>query len=104
MPGRPRGGAKEFTMKRIVWFLAIVCVAVALGFGAGMNAAAKSYQFTGSVTAADGGTLTVQKSAKEIWTFTTDKGTKGTAKVGDKVTVYYNMVATQIEAKAATAK
>ena len=62
---------------------------------------AKSYQFTGSVRAADSGTLTVQKSAKEIWTFSTDKDTKGTAKVGDKVTVYYNMVATQIEAKAA---
>ncbi len=88
-------------MKRIVWCVAIVCVALALGFSAGMGAAAKSYQFTGSVTAADSGTLTVQKSAKEIWTFSTDKDTKGTAKVGDKVTVYYTMVATQIEAKPA---
>lgn len=99
--GQTRCCAKEFKMKRIGWFVAIVCVALALGFGAGMSAAAKSYQFTGSVTAADSGTLTVQKSAKEIWTFSTDKDTKGTAKVGDKVTVYYNMVATQIEAKAA---
>ena len=99
--GQLRCCAKEFKMKRIVWCVAIVCVALALGFGAGMSAAAKSYQFTGSVTAADSGTLTVQKSAKEIWTFSTDKDTKGTAKVGDKVTVYYSMVATQIEAKAA---
>jgi hypothetical protein len=70
------------------------------GFRCRYECGAKSYQFTGSVTAADSGTLTVQKSAKEIWTFSTDKDTKGTAKVGDKVTVYYNMVATQIEAKA----
>jgi hypothetical protein len=88
-------------MKRIVWLFAIVCVTLALGFVAGTSAAGKSYQFTGSVTAADAGSLTVQKSAKEIWTFSTDKDTKGTAKVGDKVTVYYNMVATQIEAKPA---
>ena len=46
--------------------------------------------------------LTVEKSAKETWTFSTNKDTKGTAKVGDKVTVYYTMVATEIEAKAAT--
>jgi hypothetical protein len=30
------------------------------------------------------------------------KDTKGVPKVGDKVTVYYKMVATEIEAKAAT--
>jgi hypothetical protein len=92
---------KEFKMKRIIWFLTIVCVASALGFGAGMSAAGKSYQFTGTVKSSDGGMLTVEKSAKEVWTFSTDKDTKGTAKVGDKVTVYYTMVATQIEAKAA---
>ena len=45
--------------------------------------------------------MTVQKSATETWTFSTDKDTKGTAKVGDKVTVYYKMVATEIEAKPA---
>ncbi len=90
-------------MKRIVLFSLIVCVALALGFGAGMSAAGKSYQFTGMVKSVEAGTLTVEKSAKEVWTFSTDKDTKGTAKVGDKVTVYYNMVATQIEAKPAAA-
>jgi hypothetical protein len=89
-------------MKRTAWLLTIACVALALGFAAGMSAAAKSYQFTGTVKSADGGTLTVEKSAKDTWTFSTDKNTKGTAKVGDKVTVYYSMVATEIEAKAAT--
>ena len=88
-------------MKRIAWFSTIVCVALALGFGAGLRAAGKAYQFTGTVKSADGGTLTVEKSAKEVWTFSTDRDTKGSAKVGDKVTVSYKMVATQVEAKAA---
>jgi hypothetical protein len=90
-------------MRRIAACLAIAGMALALGFGAGLSAAAKAYQFTGTVKANDGGTLTVEKSAKETWTFTTTKDTKGTAKVGDKVTVYYTMTATEIEAKAATA-
>jgi hypothetical protein len=89
-------------MKRTAWLLTIVCVALAVGFAAGMSAAAKSYQFTGTVKSADAGTLIVEKSAKETWTFSTDKDTKGTPKVGDKVTVYYKMVATEIEAKPAT--
>ena len=87
-------------MRRIVVCLVIVGVALALGFGAGLRAAAKAYQFTGTVKASDGGTLTVEKSVKETWTFTTNKDTKGTAKVGDKVTVYYTMIANEIEAKA----
>jgi hypothetical protein len=90
-------------MRRMAACLAIVGIAVAAGFGAGLSAAAKAYQFTGTVKANDGGTLTVEKSAKETWTFTTTKDTKGTAKVGDKVTVYYTMTATEIEAKAAPA-
>ena len=90
---------KEVNVKRIAWFLAAVVVAMSLGFGAGINAASKSYQFTGTVKASDAGTLTVQKSATETWQFDTTKDTKGTAKVGDKVTVYYTMVATEIEAK-----
>jgi hypothetical protein len=57
--------------------LTIVVVALALGFGAGMSAAAKSSQFTGTVKSADGGTLTVEKSTKETWMFSTDKDTKG---------------------------
>jgi hypothetical protein len=90
-------------MKRIAWLLAVVVVALTLGFGAGLRAASKSYQFTGTVKTSDAGTLTVQKSPSETWTFDTTKDTKGTAKVGDKVTVYYTMVATEIETKPATA-
>jgi len=64
-------------------------------------AADKSYQFTGTVKTVSGNTFTVEKSAKETWTFSTDSATKGTPKVGDKVTIYYKMVATEIEAKPA---
>jgi len=89
-------------MKRLAVALAVVLI-VALAFAAGGYAASKSYQFTGTVKAASGGTMTVEKSAKEVWEFEVGKDTKGAAaKVGDKVTVYYKMVATEIESKPAT--
>jgi hypothetical protein len=90
-------------MKRalIAMFVAATVVAVLVLTG---YAAPKAYQFTGTVKAADGGMLTVEKTAKETWQFEVPGGVKGgTAKVGDKVTVYYKMVATEIEAKPATA-
>jgi len=91
-------------MKRFAWLIAVAVLALVIGFGAGLGAAAKTYQFTGVVKSADAGTLVVEKSAKETWTFSTDKDTKGTAKVGDKVTVTYTMTATNVEVKpAATA-
>ena len=67
-------------------------------------AAAKTYQFTGVVKTAHGDTFTVQKSPTETWEFSKDAATKGTVKVGDKVTVHYRMVATDIEASATPAK
>ena len=88
-------------MRRVLWIVMIAALLMA-AFVAGGYAAAKSYQFTGTVKAADVDTLTVEKSAKETWVFEVSKDTKGTAKAGDKVTVYYKMVATQIEAKPAT--
>ena len=66
----------------------------------GGDAAVKSYQFTGVVKAVDAASMTVEKSAKETWQFELAKETKGaTANVGDRVTVYYKMVATEIESK-----
>jgi len=67
----------------------------------GAYGAAKSYQFTGVVKTAEGDTFTVQKSASETWEFSKDASTKGTIKVGDKVTVHYKMIATEVEASAA---
>ena len=72
----------------------------------GGDAAVKSYQFTGVVKTVDATSIAVEKSAKETWQFEIVKETKGaTVKVGDRVTVNYKMVATEIESKpAATAK
>jgi hypothetical protein len=67
-------------------------------------AAAKSYQFTGVVKTVAGATFTVEKSATETWEFSTDASTKGAPKIGDKVTVFYKMIATSIEVKPAAAK
>jgi len=89
-------------MKRLLLFVVLLLVACGT-FAAGGYAAAKSYQFTGTVKSVDSSTLTVEKSAKETWQFDLAKDTKGgPPKVGDKVTVYYKMVATEIEAKPAT--
>ena len=88
-------------MKRAVFTLFVLALVV-VAFVAGGFAAGKAYQFTGVVKAVDAGSVTVEKSAKETWQFDVSKDTKGASKVGDKVTVYYKMVATEIEAKAAT--
>ena len=86
-------------MRKIVMtgvFLMLVALLTASAY-----AAAKAYQFTGTVKTVQGTTFTVEKTAKEVWEFSTDSSTKGTPKVGDKVTVHYKMVATDIEAKPA---
>ena len=76
-----------------------MCIAFTVAaFFAGASAAVKTYQFTGVVKTADATTFSVEKSAKETWTF--EKGdVKTLPKVGDKVTVQYKMVATDIDAK-----
>jgi hypothetical protein len=79
----------------------LILIVTALAYSA--YAAVKSYQFTGEVKTVTGDTFTVQKSATETWEFTKDASTKGTVKVGDRVTVHYKMIATEIEANAAKA-
>ena len=90
-------------MRRVL-ITAFVLALLVTAFVAGGYAAAKSYQFSGVVKAADGGSVTVEKSAKETWQFETSKDTKGTPKVGDRVTVSYRMVATEIASNAAKTK
>jgi hypothetical protein len=86
-------------MKRIFAGIAIV-ILIVLALAAGGYASAKSYQFTGVVKAVDSSSLTVEKGAKETWQFELAKDTKGaTPKVGDRVTVNYRMVATEIDDK-----
>jgi hypothetical protein len=87
-------------MKRVVLALFVIAAILAAFVVVGY-AAAKSYQFTGVVKAVDGGSLTVEKSAKETWQFEMSKDTKGAPKVGDRVTVSYKMVATDVAPNAA---
>jgi hypothetical protein len=90
-------------MRRALLSLLVLAL-ITVAFAAGGYAAGKSYQFTGVVKAVDASSMTVEKSAKETWQFEVSKDTKGAPKVGDKVTVYYKMVATEVESKpAATA-
>jgi hypothetical protein len=88
-------------MKRVVLAMFVIAAILAAFVVAGY-AATKSYQFTGVVKTVDGGSLTVEKSAKETWQFELSKDTKGAPKVGDRVTVFYKMVATEVEPNAAT--
>jgi hypothetical protein len=87
-------------MRKITVLLAVLVALLA----ATTFAAARNYQFTGVVKTVEGDTFTVQKSATETWEFSKDAATKGKVAVGDKVTVHYRMVATTIEASAATKK
>ncbi len=82
-------------MKRIAATLAVLALASAPAF-----AADKTYQVTGPVVAVNDTTITVEKG-KEKWEIARTKDTKvaGDPKVGAKVTVYYTMTATSIEAK-----
>ena len=83
-------------MKRVLLAVFVIAAILAAFIVVGY-AAAKSYQFTGVVKTVDGSNLTVEKSAKETWQFEMSKDTKGTPKVGDRVTVSYRMVVTEIE-------
>ena len=60
----------------------------------------KSYQVTGPVLEVKDDVIVVQKG-KEKWEIARDKATKvtGDLKVGAKVTIQYQMKATEIEAK-----
>ncbi len=86
-------------MRKIAYL--VLGVVLALVVVASLSAATKTYQFTGTVKAVEGNTFTVEKSAKETWTFEAGSDLKTPPKVGEKVTVHYKMVATDIEAKPA---
>jgi uncharacterized OsmC-like protein len=85
---------------RTLFFALIAALTLTIG----SFAAAKQYQFTGTVKSVEGDTFTVEKTATEIWSFSTDSSTKGKPKVGDKVTVHYRMIATAIESKGTSTK
>ena len=87
-------------MKRITAVLLILVALLTMT----AYAAARTYQFTGVVKTVQGDTFSVEKSATETWEFSKDAATKGSVKVGDRVTVHYRMIATAIEANPAAKK
>ena len=92
-------------MRKRVFVGTAVMLLLVLAFVAGGYADAKSYQFTGLVKTVDSSSFTVEKTAKETWQFELGKDTKGPApKIGNRVTVHYRMVATEIEANAPPTK
>ncbi len=85
------------TMKKIILTLAIMAI-VNLRL---MAVDAKDYQVTGPVLEVNASYIVVQKGDQK-WQIAMDSSTKGDKpKVGDKVTVYYKMTATEIETKPA---
>lgn len=81
-------------------FAAVLLALTAVSYATVSAADVKTYQVTGPVLEVTDTTITVQKDDQK-WEIARDKKTKGTAKVkvGDKVTVYYRMVAEEVEAK-----
>jgi hypothetical protein len=88
-------------MKRSMSLFAVFLLISGGVFAAG----AKTYQVTGPVLDVKPDVITVQKGT-EKWEINLNKSTKvtGDLKVGSKVTVEYQMTATTIEVKPATAK
>ena len=86
-------------MKKLILTLALFLSLAALNLKA---ADAKNYQVTGPVLEVNATYIVVQKG-DEKWQIACDKATLGAVKVGDKVTVQYQMIAKAVEAKPAKA-
>jgi hypothetical protein len=86
------------------YWLAIICGSALLAANLLNAAEAKRYQVTGPVLEITPTTITVQKG-DEKWELARNANTKikGDLKVGSRVTVYYSMVAVEVEVKEAKA-
>ncbi len=89
------------TMQHCLGFL---CGAALLAATSLSAAESKVYQVTGPVLEVTPTSITVQKG-EEKWQLarTSDTKIQGDLKVGDKVTIYYTMTATEVEVKDAKA-
>ncbi len=86
--------------------LSLVAVANLILSGITFAAGAKSYKVTGTVVAATGSMVAVQKDSEKFEIDIDPATTKGSAdlKVGAKVTVTYVMSATKVEASSPVAE
>ena len=87
------------------YWVGLLCAATLLAASSLKAADAKTYQVTGPVLEVTPTTITVQKG-NDKWEIARDSKTKitGDIKVGAKVTIYYTMVAAEVEVKEAKAK
>ena len=85
--------------------LGLICGAIILVSGSLKAAEVKTYQVTGPVLEVTPTTIVVQKG-DDKWEIARSAKTKisGDIKVGAKVTIYYTMVAAEIEVKEGKAK
>jgi len=90
-------------MKKIILGISLVVAGFYLATGSVRAADPKGYQVTGPVVEVTSSYIVVKKGEAN-WQLAVNSATKGAnVKVGDKVTVYYTMTATEIEAKPAKA-
>jgi len=84
---------------------AAVCGALLLGATTLRAADTKTYQVTGPVLEVTPASIVVQKG-EDKWEIARSKDTKitGDLKVGAKVTIYYRMIAAEVEVKAGKGK
>jgi len=84
-------------MKNVMLTAVLCLVMVSVAFAGSL----KTYQVTGPVLEIKDDVIVVEKG-KEKWEIARDKATKvtGDLKVGSKVTIQYQMKATEIEVKA----
>lgn len=92
-------------MKQISVYLALAACGLTLATSQLLAGDAKTYQVTGPVLEINETYLVVQKG-EDKWQVARNKGTKitGDLKVGAKVTIEYQMVATDVEVKGDKAK
>lgn len=88
-------------MRNMRW-VAFALAASILCAASSFAASAKAYQVTGPVVEVSNDMIVVMKG-KDRWEISRDAASKVPAdvKVGDKVTVYYKMTATEVESKGA---
>jgi len=90
-------------MKKLSVYLALAVCGLSLAATPVAAAEAKTYQVTGPVLEVSDSYIVVQKG-EDKWQLACDKATAAKVKVGDKVTVQYQMVAKDVEVKGAKAK
>jgi hypothetical protein len=87
-------------MKKLSLYLGLVVLGLSLAVGNVHAADAKTYQVTGPVLEV-APTMIVVKKGEDKWQIACDKATSANIKVGDKVTIQYQMVAKSVEVKSA---